>query len=548
MPGPKQRNTQTRFRKSASPGLAVALVPFAVVLAAILAAPQVNADHNDLETICPAPIVEGENGEFKVRWRGNTGIGVTVFTYHGSHTASANDFIGYDRVYMKGSSDSDTLSVPVETREDSAAEYDETFKIGFWVSGLWHGCVVTIEDDDSPVVQRVQLTSSPTVGDTYRTHEVIEFTLTFDQNVVVSGDVALEFEMGGAGLLAGDREASYQSGSGGAELVFQYQVAPADVDANGVRLYAGAIDADRQLTGGFAGTGQIVAEGSTVRAKAIHAGIDPSTDHLVDGRPYVKEIRMVSTPPDPWTAYRANQIFEFDMVYNTDVDVSGDARVRIYVGYDGGYRAASLRHARYQRGSGTNLLRFAYTIAPGDDDHRGPMIGYGDPADGFHGSGDIVAAGTSVGHNPWFSGSGRLTEHLIDTRPANLRSVTIASQPSDGIAYRVGEIVRVAAEFSEPVTYSGDLEVELEIGQATRRASFSAGGSAPEQALFAYTIAAGDFDGDGIGIGANSLRLNGGSIRDQAGNHASVSHDVVAATSSQRVDASSSAIHARFVR
>lgn len=525
--------------RPARAGLCSAFVLIGVVLASFAIVPRVGADHNDLETICPAPIVEGEDGEFKVRWRGRTGIGVTIFTYHGSHTASSDDFVGYDRVYMRGDSDSDTLSVPVETKEDSAAEYDETFKIGFWVSGLWHGCVVTIEDDDSPVVQRLQVTSSPAEGDTYRTHETIEITMTFDQDVVVSGEVTMEMEMGGGGLQVDDREAGYHTGSGGRELVFQYEVAPDDFDVDGIRLLPGGIDADRRLADGYGGNGEIVAEGSTVRAKAMHAGIDPSSDHLVDGRPYVQGIRMVSTPTDPWTAYRANQTLEFDMVYNVDVDVSGDARVKIYVGYDGGYLAASLRHAIYDSGSGTNMLRFAYTIRPGDDDDRGPMIGYGDPADGFHGSGEIVAAGTDVGHNPRFSGSGRLSDHLIDTEPPELRSITITSAPNDGTAYRVGEIVRVAAEFSEPVTYSGDLEVELEIGQETRQARFSSGGSAPQQALFVYTIGAGDFDDDGIGIGANSLRLNGGSIRDQAANHASVSHDAVAAASSQRVGASS---------
>ncbi len=51
----------------------------------------------------------------------------------------------------------------------------------------------------------------------------------------------------------------------------------------------------------------------------------------------------------------------------------------------------------------------------------------------------------------------------------------------------------------------------------------------------------GDVDTDGIGIGANGLKLNGGGIYDIAGNSAGLSHDTVAADSGQKVDASNRA-------
>ena len=56
--------------------------------------------------------------------------------------------------------------------------------------------------------------------------------------------------------------------------------------------------------------------------------------------------------------------------------------------------------------------------------------------------------------------------------------------------------------------------------------------------VFDYTVQEGDTDTDGIGIGANSLKLNGGGIYDSAGNAAGLSHDAVAADSRQKVDGS----------
>ena len=62
--------------------------------------------------------------------------------------------------------------------------------------------------------------------------------------------------------------------------------------------------------------------------------------------------------------------------------------------------------------------------------------------------------------------------------------------------------------------------------------------------VFSYTVQAGDQDADGISIGANALRLNGGSINDDsgdrtsAGEDADISHSAVAASTSHKVSTS----------
>jgi hypothetical protein len=54
--------------------------------------------------------------------------------------------------------------------------------------------------------------------------------------------------------------------------------------------------------------------------------------------------------------------------------------------------------------------------------------------------------------------------------------------------------------------------------------------------VFQYTIQAGDNDTNGISIGANVLALNSGTIRDAAGNNATLTHSAVSANTSYKVD------------
>ena len=54
---------------------------------------------------------------------------------------------------------------------------------------------------------------------------------------------------------------------------------------------------------------------------------------------------------------------------------------------------------------------------------------------------------------------------------------------------------------------------------------------------FIYHVQIGDSDPDGISIAADAIDLNGGSILDDAGNDADLSHDAVPANTGHKVDA-----------
>ena len=134
---------------------------------------------------------------------------------------------------------------------------------------------VSFEDDDSnaetltsaatatvvaaptaPMVTDVDVTSSPASGDTYGTGERIQFTVTFDQAVTVTGTPEFEFCLGSSATVSCTvgspppalRSAALLSGSGTTMLVFSYTVLVGDVDDNGI--YAGNQNDTIKLDGG----------------------------------------------------------------------------------------------------------------------------------------------------------------------------------------------------------------------------------------------------------------------------------------------------------
>ena len=171
-----------------------------------------------------------------------------------------------------------------------------------------------------------------------------------------------------------------------------------------------------------------------------------------------------------------------------------------------------MSQASYLRGSGTDALVFGYTVRPGDIDNLGIKIIFGSERTGFGGDGAIKAKGTDVERNPRYLGNGHLTDHKVDAAPPELSSLSITSRPTNGEAYAVSETISVEAAFSEQVTPSGDLRLELDVGGVARQATIR---SMTERTfarslVFDYTVQQGESDVDGGG--ANSLKLNGGGI------------------------------------
>ena len=105
--------------------------------------------------------------------------------------------------------------------------------------------------------------------------------------------------------------------------------------------------------------------------------------------------------------------------------------------------------------------------------------------------------------------------------------------------YYLGEAVRVRVVFTQPIAADvtgGRPYVELTVGATTRRAGLVAS-SDNRRLQFEYRVQADDFDGDGVGVPANGLKLNGGRVTTQDGTVAAdVAHGAAEGGPSRKVD------------
>ena len=502
------------------------------------------AEHTGMYVVCPDPILEGNSAQMQVRWKNHRRICATIFTYSEDFTAGRDDYAWFDGVWMVGESDSDSLWVPVTTKEDDKPERDETFSIGYWESGIWHGCVITIVDDDSPQITDVEISSKPFVGDlspngwTNQAERLGHVPHRREHRR--DGDVR---RSGRGGRQPSDQPVPgrrrQQLARG--DLPQRLGNRSPDIQISGAarrpryrrdQRELRAADDDRKPTHGFSGT--INAKDTNAPAHLTHGGLPSSPDHKVDGRPYAKHVQVTSTPPDGWDAYRANQIVEFSM------NSTSTWRWTVRSGWasTSGTGRKDGATPRTSAAPGTDTLVFAYTVLPGDMDTDGLSIALGSPGIRVwrqrhdHGSRHRRGADSLLlGHRP----SGRPADRYVGAVHRIDRD-SVTPRGWSGVSDR--ENVEVAVTFSEAVRINGAPRVELDIGGEARQASLASGQGSSETAVFHYTVAESDADSDGIGIGANSLRLNGGGIYDGAGNDAGLSHAAVAADGGQRVDTS----------
>ncbi|WP_167598988.1 Ig-like domain-containing protein [Comamonas sp. A23] len=108
---------------------------------------------------------------------------------------------------------------------------------------------------------------------------------------------------------------------------------------------------------------------------------------------------------------------------------------------------------------------------------------------------------------------------LPDTTPPTVTSVS-ASTPNG--TYKTGDVISITVAFNETVTVTGVPQLTLETGSTDRVVSY-ASGSGSSSLTFNYTVQAGDTSADLDYLGSGALSLNGGSIRDSAGNDATLS-------------------------
>jgi hypothetical protein len=127
----------------------------------------------------------------------------------------------------------------------------------------------------------------------------------------------------------------------------------------------------------------------------------------------------------------------------------------------------------------------------------------------------------------------------IDTSAPTLTNMNITG--ASGIlsnTLNAGDVVQITATFSEAVivnTSGGSPKVTLNVGSTVDSAVYVSG-SGTTDLLFNYTVVAGQNDANGLSYAVNALLLNGGTLKDSAGNNAIISAIARADNAAYKVD------------
>jgi microcystin-dependent protein len=233
-------------------------------------------------------------------------------------------------------------------------------------------------------------------------------------------------------------------------------------------------------------------------------------------------VTSVDVPDD--ATYIAGQNLDFTAHFNEAVTVTGTPEIAFRLDTGG------IVDAQYISGSGTSALTFRYTVVSGESDTNGVALAHvislngGTLTDGA--GNDAVLTLNHVAST---------TGVLVDSIAPTVASVVV---PADA-TYGSGHALTFTVNFSEnvEVTTGGGtpyINLTLDTG-GTVHAAYT-GGSGSNQLTFAYTVASGNDDTNGVSLG-NLIVLNAGAITDLATNAAALTLNSVASTANVLVDA-----------
>ena len=372
--------------------------------------------------------------------------------------------------------------------------------------------------DTAPTVSGAPSVTSDAGSDsTYAIGDTISVKVTFDENVTVDttdGTPQLEIAVG-----TNNRQANYASGSGSTELTFSYTVVAGDADSDGISVAANKLTLN-------SGT---IKDATDNDATLTHVALAAQSGHKVDGVvPTVSGAPSVTSDAGSDSTYAVGDTISVKVTFDENVTVDttdGTPQLEIAVG-------ANNRQANYASGSGSTELTFSYTVVAGDADSDGISVAANKLTLNSGTIKDAAGNNATLTHVALAAQSG----HKVDTTaPTVSGAPSVTSDPGSDNTYAIGDAISVKVTFDENVTVTGTPQLEIEVGTNNRQANY-ASGSGSTELTFSYTVASGDADSDGISVAANKLTLNSGTIKDAAGNNATLTHAALAAQSTHKVD------------
>lgn len=233
----------------------------------------------------------------------------------------------------------------------------------------------------------------------------------------------------------------------------------------------------------------------------------------------------------PAGIYGIGDEIEVTVTFSEDITVIGTPQLVLDIG-------GVPKSSGYLKVDGRAVV-FRYAVAEGDRDADGVAIGAHKIT--LHG-GDLIRDAAGNDADLSHDGLAVQTGHRVDgIRPGISVGFISHSDASDGFYTFGDEILVEVKPLGGDTAYAGATasvpQLTLDFGGETRAAewvSYTFGN------FFRYVVQEGDLDTDGVAISPNSISLNGGFIKDEAGNDAILTHG--ATKSKVAVDAVAPAI------
>jgi len=224
--------------------------------------------------------------------------------------------------------------------------------------------------------------------------------------------------------------------------------------------------------------------------------------------------------------YKAGELIPITIQFSRDVTIDTTNGIPTLVLETGTVD----REAIYFSGNKTSLLTFNYTVQAGDTtlkldyvDVNSLKLNGGTIKDSLNRNTDLILAAPGQSNSLGFN-----KNIEIDTTSSTVSNVTSTFANT---FYKQGDVIPITIDFSEPVFVTGTPQLLLETGTTDTNANYSLG-SGTTTLTFNYTVATGNNNSDLDYVSQASLALNSGTIKDKAGNDATLTLAIPATTNS----------------
>ncbi len=370
-------------------------------------------------------------------------------------------------------------------------------------------------------VTGVSVVSDPGADQTYGIGDTIQVQVAFNQLVVdvdtSGGTPRIKIDMDPAEW--GEKWASYASGSGSANLIFTHTVVEPNISPQGIAVLANSLE----LNGGT-----IQSDGAD--ADLAHTGLGHDANHKVDWQAASDTSGAVESDPPAESSNLLGQ-GQANSPAAGAPSITGTARVGEILTADTSAISDS---------DGLSGVTFAYQWLADDADISGAA-----------GNSYTLAStdlGKAVKVRVSFTDDAGYKETLtsaataaVAAKPPDVTGVRITSDAGDDDTYAKDDVIRISLTFDEKVdvdTSDGTprLTIKMDPDYGEKLASY-ASGSGTASLVFTHTVVEPNISTQGIAVLANSLDLNGGTIKSSATQaDADLSHTGLAHDANHKVD------------